>query len=566
MPSGADDGEDEFVPFLPSLLARRATANSAPVEASDAPESEQLAAVGVPMEIASDPEPVAYTAADAKRREANRKKRERQKAKRAAATADAAPTDVDAASAARPAEPTAQPDGGGIVTSLMELSVSEGGVPTPSPTEDGEDGVWNGRLVPFGLRVHRDGASGRSLACSRAFSRGDDVLREAPIASVRFDEPWSALEAALAQRFNLSKIAPPYRLLARILTTSAHLLDPTRSPVPTLAAEMALVESKWPLAFCTFLAEHASGERMPLGAVMRMFAILKTNAHGIYRVGADGAMANVGLGLYPLVSLTNHDCDPSAVWSFEGEEMVLRALRPLAAGGAFSISYVLPREPPNARRHKLRESYRFECVCARCAREAPRADEFAGLAAEYRQVCTALDAVGAPAALESDVGAACQLAEDTAATAAGGGAEQMTEGAGEQLAALLTRCAELLERLTTRDCCHPETAHRRARLGQLWWLLAERRAAAPTPRGRKAAPAKRREGARHGALVGSHFERATQELRRAREMLAISLGPRHALLAAVDAALAKVAARSEASREGSGAGAQQCISSVQVHR
>ena len=142
----------------------------------------------------------------------------------------------------------------------------------------------------------------------------------------------------------------------------------------------------------------------------------------------------------------------------------------------------------------------------------------------------------------------------------------MTEGAGEQLAALLTRCAELLERLTTRDCCHPETAHRRARLGQLWWLLAERRAAAPTPRGRKAAPAKRREGARHGALVGSHFERATQELRRAREMLAISLGPRHALLAAVDAALAKVAARSEASREGSGAGAQQCISSVQVHR
>ena len=49
----------------------------------------------------------------------------------------------------------------------------------------------------------------------------------------------------------------------------------------------------------------------------------------------------IGIGIYPLAALANHDCDPTAAQSFGAAgKLTLRALRPLAAGEAVTIGYV----------------------------------------------------------------------------------------------------------------------------------------------------------------------------------------------------------------------------------
>ena len=225
-------------------------------------------------------------------------------------------------------------------------------------------------LAHFGLRVVHERDAGRSLAVAdgHAFKRGAEVLREAPAAYVLLDEPFSKLERRLVARFNLSKIAPAYRLLARVLEKHGELLADDHI-IMSMAANLEVASGQWPTAFLDVLvgAANLDASLRPAGApayvlanVTRLFAIIKTNAFGIYDVTAEG-IRNVGLGLYLLAGLANHECDPSAVWTFEPttHRLVLRATRPLAASEPVSISYLLSREPPAARQQKLRESYRF---------------------------------------------------------------------------------------------------------------------------------------------------------------------------------------------------------------
>ena len=352
------------------------------------------------------------------------------------------------------------------------------------------------------LEVCDDPAAGRYLVVKDGgrFEKGDDILREEPAAVVLLSEPWSALESALAGHFNLSKLAPPYRLLARLLEDEHHprygrmlSADPDGF-VQNMAANLEVADSKWPLTFCTFLAEEANrahrrgggggggGGAPTLEAVVRMLSIIKTNAFGIYEAGVGG-LSNVGLGLYPLFGRANHECDPSAVWTFDGTQAVLRALRPLRAGEQVTISYVLSREPPAARQHKLRESYRFECGCARCAREAPDARKLAGLASEFKEVRARLEAAQLPPAL-----------------------------LGEGVVPMARRAAELLSALTPAGCCHPESAI-------CWFKLGATLVAAAGGSG-----ACREEGAGF--------------LRRAHGMLRASLGSQHHTLPIIEQAMA----------------------------
>uniref|UniRef100_A0A4W3KGS8 SET and MYND domain containing 3 n=1 Tax=Callorhinchus milii TaxID=7868 RepID=A0A4W3KGS8_CALMI len=46
---------------------------------------------------------------------------------------------------------------------------------------------------------------------------------------------------------------------------------------------------------------------------------------------SDGEMQEVGVGLYPSVSLLNHSCDPNCVIVFEGKQLLLHAVRHIQA-------------------------------------------------------------------------------------------------------------------------------------------------------------------------------------------------------------------------------------------
>ena len=359
---------------------------------------------------------------------------------------------------------------------------------------------WHERFAALGLCLcGGDASTGRHLTAGSqsAFRPGDVLLRETPAIWVGFDEPFSALESKLMEHFNIQKIAPPYRLLARAIEhdrTQQHsagvgggaqcdlLLDST-SVVMSMAANLEVANDGWPAKFCTFLADagEADGE-----AVTRLLAIIKTNAFGVYDVSADG-LANRGLGLYVMAGRANHVCDPSAVWAFDGQTLVLRAVRALGEGDAVTISYLLPREAVSARRHKLRESYRFECACTRCVREEPTGKKLDAAAGEFRQLRTGLE----------ELSASGQLGEDHTNA--------------------IERCGALLEQLTPADHAHPESATLLLQLGRYWHVVGGRC-----------------KGAKKARV---YRERAAAHLRRARGMVSVSLGVEHPVMAAVDSLL-----------------------------
>ena len=63
----------------------------------------------------------------------------------------------------------------------------------------------------------------------------------------------------------------------------------------------------------------------------------------------------------------NHSCAPNAINYVMGGYMVVRAVRPIAAGEEVCISYLgRPQlQPTGPRRNKLEEDFGFECDCPR---------------------------------------------------------------------------------------------------------------------------------------------------------------------------------------------------------
>jgi SET and MYND domain-containing protein len=95
------------------------------------------------------------------------------------------------------------------------------------------------------------------------------------------------------------------------LCLSSHLdkLSPTRAQ--EFAAQAAMLRG---------LLAEAQPERPapPPELATRLLATLACNGHTL----SDDELQPLGLGLYPLAALTNHDCNPSAVHCFEGTTLM----------------------------------------------------------------------------------------------------------------------------------------------------------------------------------------------------------------------------------------------------
>uniref|UniRef100_A0A8K9X5Z6 [histone H3]-lysine(4) N-trimethyltransferase n=1 Tax=Oncorhynchus mykiss TaxID=8022 RepID=A0A8K9X5Z6_ONCMY len=81
---------------------------------------------------------------------------------------------------------------------------------------------------------------------------------------------------------------------------------------------------------------------------------------------SDGELQEIGVGLYPSMSLLNHDCRPSCVMLFEGETLHLRAARDMRPAEELTISYIGSLAPTRDRQTQLEEQYHFTCQCQRC--------------------------------------------------------------------------------------------------------------------------------------------------------------------------------------------------------
>ncbi|KAM7118129.1 histone-lysine N-methyltransferase SMYD3 isoform 1-T1 [Ciconia maguari] len=125
---------------------------------------------------------------------------------------------------------------------------------------------------------------------------------------------------------------------------------------------------------------------------------------------SNGEMQDVGVGLYPSMSLLNHSCDPNCVIIFEGYQLLLRSVREIQIGEELTISYIESLMPTSERQKQLMRQYCFECDCLLCQNPEKDAEKLAGEEHVWKEVKDAVNEVRYPKSKEEweQVLARCQ--------------------------------------------------------------------------------------------------------------------------------------------------------------
>lgn len=101
--------------------------------------------------------------------------------------------------------------------------------------------------------------------------------------------------------------------------------------------------------------------------------------HGSFVEDAEGSRHFVLLqeticGLWLLMSMCEHSCDPSCALCHDGDDLWLLTLRPIPVGSHLSTSYLnleMLCQPTSMRRAALLESWGFTCACSKCLASPP---------------------------------------------------------------------------------------------------------------------------------------------------------------------------------------------------
>uniref|UniRef100_A0A452J5Y6 [histone H3]-lysine(4) N-trimethyltransferase n=1 Tax=Gopherus agassizii TaxID=38772 RepID=A0A452J5Y6_9SAUR len=101
---------------------------------------------------------------------------------------------------------------------------------------------------------------------------------------------------------------------------------------------------------------------------------------------SNGEMQDVGVGLYPSMSLLNHSCDPNCVIVFEGRQLLLRSVREIQIGEELTISYIESLMPSSERQKHLKRQYCFECNCLLCKTQEKDADMLTGEEKAWKEI------------------------------------------------------------------------------------------------------------------------------------------------------------------------------------
>ncbi|XP_034732899.1 histone-lysine N-methyltransferase SMYD3 [Etheostoma cragini] len=81
---------------------------------------------------------------------------------------------------------------------------------------------------------------------------------------------------------------------------------------------------------------------------------------------SDGELQEIGVGLYPSLSLLNHDCRPNCVMVFVGTKLQLRAVQDINPEDELTISYIETLSLTEDRQRQLEDQYHFTCHCQHC--------------------------------------------------------------------------------------------------------------------------------------------------------------------------------------------------------
>ncbi|XP_067901519.1 histone-lysine N-methyltransferase SMYD3 isoform X1 [Heterodontus francisci] len=127
---------------------------------------------------------------------------------------------------------------------------------------------------------------------------------------------------------------------------------------------------------------HDASQLPPGLNLLHLFGQVTSNCFTV----SDGEMQEVGVGLYPSMSLLNHSCDPNCVIVFEGKQLQLHAVRQIQANEELTVSYIDVMATSQERRRQIEKQYCFVCDCKRCETADKDADMLAGEEHAWKEV------------------------------------------------------------------------------------------------------------------------------------------------------------------------------------
>ncbi|KAF4520169.1 hypothetical protein B566_EDAN008987 [Ephemera danica] len=114
------------------------------------------------------------------------------------------------------------------------------------------------------------------------------------------------------------------------------------------------------------LSSFLGADKLPNSAeLLGIYGRICVNSFSIL----DREMLSVGTGVYLAASILDHSCNPTAVATFEGTTLTLRAMQDFPSPLDWTkvrISYIELLASTEERRRELLKSYFFLCDCARC--------------------------------------------------------------------------------------------------------------------------------------------------------------------------------------------------------
>ncbi|XP_041644416.1 histone-lysine N-methyltransferase SMYD3 [Cheilinus undulatus] len=133
---------------------------------------------------------------------------------------------------------------------------------------------------------------------------------------------------------------------------------------------------------------------------------------------SDGELQELGVGLYPSLSLLNHDCRPNCVMVFEGTRLQLRAVQDISAEEELTISYIETLSLTEDRQKQLEEQYNFTCHCHSCDSQEKDGIMLSGSESSWQQLKEALPRLE-KLKMESNWGALLESCSHLLSTAGG---------------------------------------------------------------------------------------------------------------------------------------------------
>ncbi|KAL4224479.1 hypothetical protein ACF0H5_015180 [Mactra antiquata] len=116
------------------------------------------------------------------------------------------------------------------------------------------------------------------------------------------------------------------------------------------------------------------------GHILRNLMMMPCNAHECTELSylpanlPESLTIEIGSGIYPVLSLINHSCDPNVVRHSYGNICVVRAIRNISKGSEVLDNYgaLCALTPTPDRRVKLYNQYFFTCKCLACTDDYPQ--------------------------------------------------------------------------------------------------------------------------------------------------------------------------------------------------